>query len=66
MPKADVKALAACVQKCKEGDTACVNACETDFLNNGGTASSDTVEGGKVFTDPNGGKVFITNGGKVF
>jgi hypothetical protein len=38
--------------------------CETAFTAAGGTA---TAEGGKVFGAPNdGGKVFVTEGGKVF
>ena len=65
MPKSDVKALTQCVQKCKAGDTACVEACEAEFVKNGGKVAAPQ-EGGKVFTDSTGGKVFITHGGKVF
>ncbi len=53
--------LKKCVKDCK-GNEACVAACEAAFVAEGGTASAD----GKVFTDPNGGKVFITLDGKVF
>ena len=38
-------------------------ACQTTFEHEGGTSEAD---GGKVFTSLNGGKVFVTDGGKVF
>jgi hypothetical protein len=41
-----------------------IKDCEKQFTDSGGTIGSQ--EGGKVFTDPNGGKVFVTDGGKVF
>ena len=41
-----------------------INKCKRDFVAEGGTESQQ--EGGKVFTDPAGGIVFVTDGGKVF
>jgi hypothetical protein len=66
MPPNDQSAaeLKRCIRACREGDQACITACEDAFVAAGGTVSAP--EGGKVFTDPNGGKVFVTDGGKVF
>ena len=64
MPKQTVDELAACLDSCAEGDTACVKQCKLDFVKGGGTQGAQ--QGGKVFTDPDGGKVFVTTGGKVF
>jgi hypothetical protein len=58
---ANIADLKKCVKDCN-GDEACVSGCEAAFVAAGGTASPD----GKVFTDPNGGKVFVTPDGKVF
>ena len=67
MPKQKVKDLTRCVNACAEGDQACLDACYRAFESAaGGGASQDPQEGGKVFTDSDGGKVFITFGGKVF
>jgi hypothetical protein len=62
----DVAELKACVEACADGDDACVTACKTTFRGKGGKASKEITEGGKVFTDAKGGKVFVSNGGKVF
>ena len=43
------------------GDSNAMSNCQKAF-----EAAGGTTEGGKVFTSPNGGKVFVTNGGKVF
>jgi hypothetical protein len=58
----DRKALRKCMRKCK-GDPACMKKCETKFRADGGSA---TVDGGKVFRDPDGKEAFVTDGGKVF
>jgi hypothetical protein len=57
--------LTKCVEKAN-GDLQKIAACEAAFLGEAGTTSVVVADGGKVFTDPNGGKVFVTNGGKVF
>jgi hypothetical protein len=58
-----VDELATCVADAG-GNKNKIKKCEDDFVAAGGTASAS--EGGKVFSDPNGGKVFVTDGGKVF
>ena len=63
MPKT-VEDLSAAIEACAEGDTKCINNAKRDFSHAGGEAGQQ--EGGKVFTDPTGGKVFVTDGGKVF
>jgi hypothetical protein len=55
--------LATCVTNAG-GNKAKIKKCEDDFVAAGGTAGG--AEGGKVFSDTSGGKVFITDGGKVF
>jgi hypothetical protein len=60
-----VSKLTICVNKAK-GDLQKIAACQATFLAEPGTIAVDPLDGGKVFTDPTGGKVFITNGGKVF
>ena len=57
--------LTKCVNQAN-GDLQKIAACEAAFLGEAGTTSVAVAEGGKVFMDPNGGKVFITTGGKVF
>ena len=57
--------LAKCVRHA-HGDPQKIAACKAAFLGEAGTTAVDPVDGGKVFTDPDGGKVFITDGGKVF
>ena len=53
-------------QKVKEanGNPGKIKQAEKDFVGDGGTESAP--QGGKVFSDTNGGKVFVTDGGKVF
>ncbi len=53
-------------QKIKEadGNPGHIRRAERDFVDDGGTEGPP--EGGKVFSDTNGGKVFVTDGGKVF
>jgi hypothetical protein len=63
MPKATVAGLKRCI-KAARGDQVKIQECEADFERDGGTKG--TEEGGKVFTDPDGGEVFVTTGGKVF
>ena len=58
-----IEELATCVTNAN-GNKAKIRKCEDDFVAQGGTESGS--EGGKVFSDPNGGKVFVTDGGKVF
>ena len=54
--------LATCIENAKnQGE---VNKCKRDFVREGGTEGQQ--EGGKVFSDTTGGKVFVTEGGKVF
>ena len=64
MPTQTVEEFAAALNACAEGDTACVKKAKLDFVKGGGTQGAQ--QGGKVFTDPAGGKVFVTTGGKVF
>ena len=56
--------LAQCIAD-HQGNPGQIRQCEKDFVkaNPGGEGAQ---EGGKVFTDVNGGKVFVTDGGKVF
>jgi hypothetical protein len=63
MAKQKVADLKKCIKDCK-GDQTCITDCEDSFIADGGTKGPQ--EGGKVFTDSEGGKVFITTGGKVF
>ena len=48
--------LTRCIKACK-ADQACETACEDSFLADGGKVFER--DGGKVFTDKDGGKVFI-------
>jgi hypothetical protein len=50
--------LERCIKGCKT-DQVCVKACEDAFEAAGGKVF--TQDGGKVFTDRDGGKVFIPN-----
>jgi hypothetical protein len=63
MPKT-VEDLRAAVEACAEGDKKCVDDAKRDFTRDGGKQGKQ--EGGKVFSDTTGGKVFVTDGGKVF
>jgi hypothetical protein len=58
-----VEELAQCIADA-DGNNGKINKCQKDFKDGGGTEGPQ--EGGKVFSDTNGGKVFVTNGGKVF
>jgi hypothetical protein len=58
-----VEELAQCIAAAN-GNKGQIKQCEKDFVDDGGTEGSQ--EGGKVFSDPAGGKVFVTEGGKVF
>jgi hypothetical protein len=63
---AENKALAdlkKCITACS-GNTTCMDKCETTFMKAGGTVSM-TIDGGKVFTAPDGTMIVVT-GGKVF
>ena len=53
-------------QKVEEanGNPGKIRQAEKAFVDAGGTESAP--QGGKVFSDTNGGKVFVTDGGKVF
>jgi hypothetical protein len=62
MPRASVDTLVACV-KTANGSKMGIKKCEDRFIADGGKGST---EGGKVFSDPDGGEVYITAGGKVF
>jgi hypothetical protein len=55
-----VDELAKCIADHPDG----IKKCEKDFVKAGGAEGGQ--EGGKVFSDTNGGKVFVTDGGKVF
>lgn len=54
----DVKQLEKCVKRCAPDDVACRDACYAAY--------AGKVEGGKVFTDPTGDTIVVTDGGKVF
>jgi hypothetical protein len=58
-----VDQLAQCIAAAN-GNNGAINKCKKDFVDAGGAESGQ--QGGKVFSDPNGGKVFVTDGGKVF
>lgn len=58
-----VEELAQCIEAAN-GNKGQINKCEKDFKDAGGTEGAQ--QGGKVFSDTNGGKVFVTDGGKVF
>jgi hypothetical protein len=45
-------------------DKKCIKDAQDAFVASGGTRGKP--EGGKVFSDTTGGKVFVTDGGKVF
>jgi hypothetical protein len=58
-----VDELAQCIAN-HQGNPGQIKKCEKDFVEAGGGQGAH--EGGKVFSDTNGGKVFVTDGGKVF
>ena len=66
MPKGnrDADKLAKCARK-HEGDLDEIKKCVATYSASGGS-SEPVDEGGTFFTDQDGGKVFISDGGKVF
>ena len=46
-----------------DGTKIAIRKCEDRFVRDGGTGRRGR---GKVFTDPDGGEVYVTTGGKVF
>jgi hypothetical protein len=58
-----VEELAKCIADAN-GNQGKIKKCQKDFTDGGGTEGPE--DGGKIFSDTNGGKVFVTNGGKVF
>jgi hypothetical protein len=65
MAKQTVADLKKNVKDCK-GDQKCITDAEDSFVSPAGGGTKGPQEGGKVFSDSTGGKVFITTGGKVF
>ena len=65
MAKQTVADLRKAVKACK-GDPQCITDAENSFVSPAGGGTKGPQEGGKVFTDSTGAKVFITTGGKVF
>ena len=65
MAKQTVAELKKKVKACN-GDQQCITDAENSFVSAAGGGTKGPQEGGKVFTDSTGGKVFITTGGKVF
>ena len=63
MPNQTVEDLRAAIEACND-DKQCINKAKADFEKDGGQKGKQ--EGGKVFSDTAGGKVFVTDGGKVF
>jgi hypothetical protein len=63
MPKENVKQLSADVTACA-GNLACVTTAETKFLATQGNRQVD-AQGGKVFHDTVGGKVFVNGLGQI-
>ena len=55
--------LAQCIEAAN-GNKDQIKKCKKDFKQAGGAEGA--ALGGKVFSDPNGGIVFVTDGGKVF
>ncbi len=55
--------LAQCIAAAN-GNKGQINKCEKDFKDAGGNEGAK--EDGKVFSDTIGGKVFVTENGKVF
>ena len=66
MPKGshDADKLAKCARDANR-DKAKIKTCVDKFLADGGS-SEPVDEGGTFYTDLDGGKVFIADGGKVF
>jgi hypothetical protein len=58
-----VEELAKCIADAN-GNKGKIKQCQRDFTDGGGTEGPQ--EGGKVFTDTKGGKVFVTDDGKVY
>ena len=61
----DADKLAKCARDAN-GHPVKLKACVDKFDQAGGGTIQPVAEGGNFFTDADGGKVFITNGGKVF
>jgi hypothetical protein len=61
----DADKLAKCA-RAANGDPAKLKDCTDKFAQGGGGTVQPVAEGGDFYTDADGGKVFITNGGKVF
>jgi hypothetical protein len=61
----DADKLAKCARDAA-GDAAKLKACTDKFGQSGGGTVQPVADGGTFYTDADGGKVFITNGGKVF
>jgi hypothetical protein len=61
----DADKLAKCA-RAANGDPVKLKACTDAFNQGGGGTVQPVAEGGDFFIDADGGKVFITNGGKVF
>ena len=55
--------LAQCIEAAN-GNNQQIRDCKKKFKEAGGTEGA--AQGGKVFSDTSGGKVFVTDGGKVF
>ena len=64
MAKKNVASLKNCVNACATGDLVCATTCEDVFLLGDGNTVVK-VNGGKVFRDTVGGKVFINDSGQV-
>jgi hypothetical protein len=61
----DADKLATCATKAA-GNAGKLKDCVDKFNQAGGGTVQPVAEGGSFYTDADGGKVFITNGGKVF
>jgi hypothetical protein len=61
----DAEKLAKCARDAN-GDPGKLKDCKDKFPQGGGSTVQPVDEGGSFYTDADGGKVFITNGGKVF
>ena len=61
----DADNLAKCA-RASNGDPVKLKACADKFAQSGGGTVQPVDQGGNFYIDADGGKVFITNGGKVF